>query len=324
MNRFNLLSKLCLCVLLLFFAAACSHEDNMPDLEDKYLALPNGDTMHYTEIGNENGKPLLFVHGFPASAFLYRHVMEELCGSPATPFRCIAMTHIGFGKSSCPGDASIISPLYEVDRLEEFIDIMGLECFAAIVHDWGGPIGTAASLRHAEKMTHLIILNTLLTLPDSGVLFTMMDTFKDFFSKPRPAVEACYPTAISLTMQALTTTWLSDNEREQYWKPFDGDDGACKVYAGINLFSKGHQDAKLFDEIAQNIVKKWHDKPAVFIWGADDPILGPNSKVGKKEHKEMEELLPQAKTHIISGASHFLQEDRPVEIAEKIRGFLKQ
>ena len=181
-------------ILLSFLISGCDGGDvrRNVDHDDHYLKLTNGNTMHYYDVGNKHAKTLLLVHGYPASAYLYRYITDDLCGAPDSLYRCIAMTHIGFGKSSCPGDGSVISPLYEVDQLEEFIEMMGINDFAAIVHDWGGPIGTAASLRHSEKLTHLVVLNTVLTLPEEGFLHRLMDVARDYFSSPRWFFEKLY------------------------------------------------------------------------------------------------------------------------------------
>jgi len=92
--------------------------------------------MHYLEAGNPAGKPILFVHGYPSSAYLYRNVITRVCPDSASAYRCIAISQIGFGKSSCPEDGSVVSPLYEVNALELFIQQMGLTDAGLVAHDW--------------------------------------------------------------------------------------------------------------------------------------------------------------------------------------------
>ncbi len=318
--------QLPLLALLLLLLVACRQQDQVPEMEDKFLSLPSGDTMHYLEAGNPLGKPILFVHGFPTSAYLYRNMMMRICGDDQGPYRCIAMSHIGFGHSSCPDDGSLISPLYEVARLEEFIDLMALEDAALVVHDWGGPIGTLAGLRHGEKFSHLVILNTVLTFPQSGLLEKAMGLTQEFFNRPRPVIEALYPEVMAQTMQLMTTRLLSKEVLHLYSDPYrKGFDqqAACRIHAGINLFAKGHTDKMLFDEIAALAASQWRDKHAIFLWSTDDLLLGANSPVGRIAHREMTELFPQADTIIFSDANHFLQEDRPDDLADAITYFME-
>jgi len=54
--------------------------------------LPSGDQMHYTATGPEDGKTILFVHGYPTSAYLYRDVVAEVCGPSNSPYRVAVPT----------------------------------------------------------------------------------------------------------------------------------------------------------------------------------------------------------------------------------------
>ena len=61
------------------------------------------------------------------------------------------------------------------------------------------------------------------------------------------------------------------------------------------------------------------DVPATVIWGTEDPVLKPQALV----HRFAEDLrIPAKNVHLLDGASHFLQEDRPDEIAGLISRFI--
>lgn len=307
---------ICLCF------SSCDVQDEIPFLEDHFITLPNGETMHYLDTGNKDGKPILFVHGYPTSAFLYRNIIHRIGSGEDSPYRCIAITHIGFGKSSCPRDGSEVSPLYEVDRIEEFIDLMDLNNFAAVIHDWGGPIGAAATLRHSEKMSHLIILNTMLALPDIPFIESIMGFTAGFLSKPRPVLENIYPGAMKGAMQLLSSTQLSKTVLDIYAQPFEDEDGPCRIHATANLFAKAHIEKDIFEEIEKNAAENWSGKPTLFLWGINDPLLGAITKIGVDAHEEMVRLFPQAETKRIEGANHFMQEDKPEEISDEIMIFI--
>jgi pimeloyl-ACP methyl ester carboxylesterase len=307
-----------LCGLL----TGCS--DGVPRVDiafsDHFLELPNGNRIHYYDEGNPLGKPLLLVHGYPTSAYLYRHIIQNLCGTEDTPYRCIAVTHVGFGKSSCPADGSAISPLYLVEQLQAFIQTMQLDDMALVIHDWGGPIGAAAGMRVADKFSHLIVLNTILTPPWVGELDWAMDFVGDYASEPRPLLEKVYPSFVRALMQHLTTATLSEEALAAYSSPFESAAGKCRIRATLNLFSKARLDGSLFEEVAVGITQNWAAKPAILIWGTEDPIL--SIEADPESFAEVQALLPQAEIRLIDGGNHFLQEDRPEEIAAEIRIFL--
>jgi len=63
-------------------------------------------------------------------------------------------------------------------------------------------------------------------------------------------------------------------------------------------------------------LRSWH-KPALVVRGADDPVLPAGIA------RAFTELIPGAgEPVLVEGASHFLQEDRPDEVAAAISAFL--
>jgi haloalkane dehalogenase len=295
---------------------------------DHWVELPHGDVMHYTELGKSSGKVLLFVHGFPTSARLYEPIVKEICGGTRPAYRCIAVSLIGFGKSSCPDDGRMVGASYEADRLVEFIDVMGLNDFAIVVHDWGGPTGTTAALRRSEKVSHLVLLDTFMDFGQPGendTLLALQQLFGEFFADDRPILEL-FPEFVELVMQTMTDRWLFLPARLDYSAPYRGGDVArCRAQAGINLFTTANdpENATVFDELAAGLPTTWAGKPARFLWATDDILLGPDAKLGQEAHAYMEALLPQAETHLIFNANHFMQEDQPKVIAGEIVDFVQ-
>jgi haloalkane dehalogenase len=63
-------------------------------------------------------------------------------------------------------------------------------------------------------------------------------------------------------------------------------------------------------------LRSW-SKPTLVVWGAHDAVLPPRVA----EH--FVELIPGAQGPVLlEGASHFLQEDRPAELAAAVLGFV--
>ena len=294
---------------------------------ERYMTLPNGQRMHYLTKGNAAGKPLLLIHGWPTSNRLYEPMLPELCNDASGPYYCIAPSHIGFGKSSCPGGGRLVDPAYEVDRLAEFIDLIGITNYVLVVHDWGGIIGTGAAMRHPECVSHLVVLNTFLKHQPN--LVNAFSAVVGPWLSQSVINKAFAPIEVETVMQVATSRWLWANERADYSDPYrllNG--GACRATAGLNLFAYGAYPStgKVEDLIAARLTGPWAGKPAIFLWGEDDLILGPNTifpGMGRAAHEYMESLLPQASTVRIPGANHFMQEDKPAEIAAHIWEFLE-
>ncbi len=66
----------------------------------------------------------------------------------------------------------------------------------------------------------------------------------------------------------------------------------------------------------RDALRNWR-KPALVVWGIEDGVLPVGIAHG------LVELIPGARGPVlVEGASHFLQEDRPDEVAAAIRGFV--
>jgi len=101
------------------------------------------------------GPPVVFLHGNPTSAHLYRYFLRDL-----TPdYRCIAPDYLGFGRSAAPRDFSYRPPAHAT-LVETLLRKLGLSDVTLVLHDWGGPIGLAYALRHPETVRQLVLTNT--------------------------------------------------------------------------------------------------------------------------------------------------------------------
>ena len=57
--------------------------------------------------------------------------------------------------------------------------------------------------------------------------------------------------------------------------------------------------------------------PLLLVWGMRDPVLSPAVL------QQWQRLYPHAKTYELEDASHFLQEDAPERIVQRIEAFLQ-
>jgi haloalkane dehalogenase len=117
------------------------------------LVRVEGEAMHSIDEGQ--GPPIVFVHGTPTWSFEYRQLVSALSGSR----RCIAPDHLGFGLSARPKDADY-RPEAHARRFGLFMDALALDRFALVVHDYGGPIALDWAIENADRLEHLVVLNS--------------------------------------------------------------------------------------------------------------------------------------------------------------------
>lgn len=112
---------------------------------------------HVHLVDEGTGRPVLFLHGNPDSADVWRPVIDRLKGER----RCLAPDLPGFARSavspqedlSLDGSARWVNELVQAIGLTEPVDL--------VVHDIGGPIGLAWAVKHPAKVRSLTIINTV-------------------------------------------------------------------------------------------------------------------------------------------------------------------
>ena len=120
-------------------------------------------TLAYREAGA--GAPVLLLHGWPTSSFLWRNVMPPI----AVANRVIALDLPGFGASEKPLGTRYGFELFE-RAIDDFLAALEIDEVGLAVHDLGGPIGVHWALGRPGRVTKLAVLNTLLYPELSGAV----------------------------------------------------------------------------------------------------------------------------------------------------------
>ena len=142
-------------ILLAVSSSGVALADDVEDVWDRvdHHFVNNGDVkIHYVTLGD--GKPVLFVHGFPDIWYSFRHQMHTL----AEDYRTAAMDLRGYNQSDQPeGVDQYTFPLILSD-IEAVVDDLGGKV-TLVGHDWGGALAWRFAMQHPEKLERLVILN---------------------------------------------------------------------------------------------------------------------------------------------------------------------
>jgi haloalkane dehalogenase len=123
-----------------------------------------GRRMTYAEAGA--GPPILFQHGNPTSAYLWRNILPQL----ADLGRCIAVDLIGMGGSdklpdSGPGRYSIAEHARHLDAAWEALGVT--DDAVLVLHDWGSALGFDWARRHPDRVQGLAYMEAIVRpIPD--------------------------------------------------------------------------------------------------------------------------------------------------------------
>ena len=260
--------------------------------------------MHYVEEGS--GAPILLLHGEPTWAYLYRKMIPELSRAG----RVIAPDLVGFGRSDKPTDRDWYTYERHCDSVVQLIERLDLRDITVIVQDWGGPIGLRVAVEHEHRFARLVILNTGIFRPGPRWPSPGFVAWREYAEK-NPDLP------VGSIIQGATSTQLTDEVVAAYEAPFPNAEskaGAAQFPLLVPMTADDPGAAEM-GRVADALTG-W-TKPALVAFSDSDPIFP--QRAGEK----LAERIPGATDFVpISGASHFLQEDKGEEIAAHILRFL--
>lgn len=276
----------------------------MPASHDSAYVRVEEQNLHYLVAGE--GPPLLLLHGWPTSSFLWRHTLAPL----ARAHRVFALDLPGFGRSDKPRSASYSFRFYE-RALEGFLDALELADVGLAVHDLGGPVGLYWALRHQQRVRKLALLNTLVYPQPSWavvafVAASYLPGLRSLLVSPRGlrwAMELGVADRSRLTEEAILGVQA----------PFrDASARAALLKTAHSLHPAGMK------EIAERLPT--YRGPVRIIYGAKDRILPDVAKTMAHVQRD----LPQAQLTRLADCGHFLQEERGEEIGELLAEFFAE
>jgi haloalkane dehalogenase len=266
----------------------------------------DGLRMHYVDEG-DGDPPVLLLHGEPTWAFLYRKLIPPL----AAVARVVAPDYFGFGRSDKPTRIEDYSYDFHYRSVERFAEELDLRETTVVVHDWGGPIGLRLAVEQPDRVGKLVILNTGIgagRAPSDEWL-----RFRDFVR--RVGSELVPGQLVSITC----VTQLAEDVIEAYNAPFPTPESKAGMLAFPELVPTEleHPSAAKMLEVRAGL-ERW-EKPALVLFSDSDPVFSPAAA------ERMVSRIPGAgPAEIVTGAGHFLQEEKGEEIAERIVRFLRR
>ncbi len=121
-------------------------------------AVGGGLRMAWTETGS--GDPIVFLHGNPASSFLWRNVIPHASGMG----RCIAPDLIGMGASDKldPSGPDSYRFVEHRDYLDSLLEEIGVkDRVVLVVHDWGSALGFDWANRHRDAVRGIAYMEAI-------------------------------------------------------------------------------------------------------------------------------------------------------------------
>ena len=261
----------------------------------------DGLTVAYVDEGE--GPPLVMLHGWPTSSFLYRDITPVL----AKDHRVVVPDLPGFGASSKPVDRQYSFELF-ASVLDALVDRLGLDDIGLVVHDLGGPIGVHWALHRPELVSRLALLNTMLYPDFDPAVLEFVTRLMD--ESRRAELVSDDGLREILRVGVSNPDSLSSEALEGIVAPFEtADDRRALAAAAVGLNPEGFADiARLLPTLAI---------PVLGLYGTEDRILPDVADTFARVQRD----VPHAEIEALPGAGHFLQEEVPDVVAARLSRF---
>ena len=266
----------------------------------------NGIRIHYAEAGQ--GDPVVLLHGWPQHWWMWRDLIPPL----AERYRVIAPDLRGHGWSDKPRSSYLKSEL--LDDLLALLDRLGLERVRFVGHDWGGYVGMLAGLGAPERLERLAVLS-------------IPPPWRKGSPDPRTFLNGVYQLVVGgpagkLAMQRLGFARLvlqraraagsfSEEELDTYdsvMREPDAAEATVHLYRSFLLHELRDFVGGGFDSARLTV-------PTLWLVGERDPVAGAADD-GWRDHAD------DMAFEKIPGVAHFLPEELPQTVRERVLGFL--
>jgi len=278
----------------------------------------SGFRQHYIDEGG--GEVVICLHGEPTWGYLYRNMIDPL----AEEFRVVVPDHMGFGKSETPQDRDYTLKSH-TENLSRLIESLDLDNITFVMQDWGGPIGTAYTVRNPERVSRLVYMNTLAgygRVPDDIQKIQDSRWFKwigEGLENGR--TEAVLRNAGSTVVSIMKLLGVSSKVIDQTWieaysSPFPDYESSIGAYE----FPIDAYLGRIGEYVLEGLqgVEDLTSKPAILLEGLEDYAIPPEFAMA-----DFMSLWPSSPVIKLPGVGHFCQEDAPEILVASILQFLK-
>lgn len=322
------------------FAETLMDKSAMLPIRETDIAV-NGIHLHVTEQGE--GPAILFVHGFPDTAYTWRKQMQALA---AAGYRAIAPDMRGYGRSSAPADAALYTPFQTVGDLVGLLDALQVPDAIVVGHDWGANVAWNAALMRPDRFKAVFCLSVPYSpRGDVSVLDAMRAAGheNDFymFEQIRPQADQTWADA-AVTIPGMLYWASGSAPAAEAWNPMvparslyrkapdrlpawieagylahnisefqrTGFHGALNYYRAVQPF---------FDQSAAYRGAKIH-QPAYFMWGEADGLY----PIYHLTEAKLLDRLPGLSGYVgLEGVGHWTQHEASAQVNQHLLDFAR-
>lgn len=271
-----------------------------------------GAQIYLRQIGQ--GRPIIVLHGGPS--FDHTYLLPDM-DRLSDNYRLIYYDQRGRGESVA--DVQNITVETEIEDIESLRDHLQLDSAVLLGHSWGGYLAMEYAIRHPQRVSTLILMNTSVASHDDYLLFEQelrrrtaaLEEQMNELSASRKYVEGDPETVARYYRLYFSTTVKQPEHLNRLHLNFPKK-GILRGRQASERQLRGTWDSTSFNIIPQ--LKSLHI-PTLMIHGDYDFI--PVAAV-----RSIAQAIPDARFVLLEDCGHFAYIERPAEVSKEIANFI--
>ena len=275
----------------------------VPGISARRVQLPDGTHLRVVEAGEETSPPIVLLHGWAVSAYLWRHTIPALA---AAGWRVHVPDLPGHGLSDAPLARGGYSLTTFADRIAAFLDTLGAAALPIVAQSMAGRIGLELARRgRAERLA--------LFGPVGFGDINPARAFAPFIpSLPGDLPSLLVPRRVVEVVQRRVhgkLGWFTERDIDEYWAPTQFPNVMRAQLQMLREFDWAPVAEPLLAALAL---------PALVVFGTQDRTVKP-------VHAErLVKLLPRGNLVWIEGGGHVVMEEAPDHTNALLVEFLRR
>lgn len=284
------------------------HARQLHHPQNSWFAMIDGMRVHYQDFGKEDNPPIVMIHGFTASNFIWSDVVKPVASNG---FRVIAPDLIGYGFSDKPRKFE-----YTIDAqartVVHLLDALGIEKAVFVGSSYGAAVAATIALDFSDRVERLVLVDAVIN--DSAKSQALLRLGRapivgDLISPLILDSQRMMRLRMKQYYAPDNRYLIKDEERfEAHYRPLR----AAGTHRAI-IKTLRHWHADRIEREAHKI-----QQPTMIIWGDCDgetPI----------EHgKILHSLIPDSRFIVFKNCGHIPQEEYPRDFAEVVVNFCEE
>jgi len=269
------------------------------------LRIPVGPGSIHVERYGHGGAPIVLLHGFGTSSFVWRNIAPEIALANRTAF---ALDLFGYGESDRPFDADygIASETELVDRA---LTAMRLPKATVVGLDLGGAVALRLAATRPERVERLLLVNPIALdeIPAGDVTSLQRNTARFAIRTTRSILGAAPILGEVLRRSVVDEEHMPDKLVARYLAPYVGSEGLEHLL----LLARSIDDEDM-DDIELGTLPQ----PTLIVWGDRDPW------VDAKFPEKLADTIPGSRLVRLPGVGRLVPEEDPEALVSLLLEFI--